>query len=83
MKVTKEVKFIWGVGHKSMWFEMHLPAGLRVKKIEGEPGQQMYFLDEFPTCLKPPFTSFPIDSFTRHDAIHYGVRLTEDQVQNV
>lgn len=79
-KVTKEVRLMFGVSR--MRYEIHLPAGLRVKKIEGEAGRQQYFLDEFPINQKPPFTSFPIDSFVRHDAQHYGIRLNEDEVQD-
>lgn len=79
MKVTKEVKLIFGVSR--MRYEIHLPAGLRVRKIEGD-GTKQYFLSEFPINSKPPFTSFPIDSFIRHDAIHYGIRLNENQVQD-
>lgn len=75
---TKECKIMFGVSR--MRYEIHLPAGLRVKPIKGEPGTQMYFLDEFPVNLKPPFTSFPVDSFVRHDAMHYGIRLSADQV---
>lgn len=81
MKITKEVSLMFGVGYNTQRYEIRLPAGLRVKKIEGEAGVQQYFLDEFPTNLKPPYTSFPVDSFVRHDAIHYGIRLSEDQVE--
>lgn len=81
MRVTKEVKLTFGVSRSR--YEIHLPAGLRVKRIEGEPGVQQYFLDEFPVNLPPPYTSFPIDSFVRHDAIHYGIRLSESETEEV
>lgn len=83
-KVTKETSVMFGVGYNTPKYEITLRAGLRVKPIKGEPGggPQMYWLDEFPTNEKPPYTSFPMDSFTRHDAIHYGIRLTEEQVQD-
>ena len=81
-KVTKEITMLWGVRHK---FEIKLRAGLKVRNttIHGEKlPEGEYFLDEIPTNEKPPYTSFPINSFYRHDAIHYGIRLTEDQVQD-
>lgn len=52
-----------------------LPAGLRVKEVPGERGL-WFWLDEFPTDL------FPTGSMIRHDAVHYGVWLSEDQVQD-
>lgn len=82
--VTKECRVMFGVRHK---VEIHIKAGLRVKLIEGEPmadpNAPMYFLDEFPVNLPAPYTSFPMDSFTRHDAEHYGIRLTAEQVEEV
>lgn len=79
-KVTREIVMLWGVKFP---IEIRLPAGLRVKPVEPYPMQTRpeYFLAEFPVSLPPPYTSFPIGSFYRHDAIHYGIRLTEDQVQ--
>lgn len=84
MKVTKEIKMMWKGGGR-IPFEIQLPAGLKVRPVEPYPTQTQpeYFVDELPTNLKPPYTSFPIDSFYRHDAIHYGIRLTEDQVQEI
>lgn len=80
MRVTKEVRLMWGVRIK---YEIHLPAGLKVKLAEKGPmeTQDTYFLDEFPINLPLPYTSFPMDSFTRHDAIHYGIKLTADQTE--
>jgi hypothetical protein len=79
MKVTKQVKINFGVSN--MRYEIELPAGLRVKKITGEPmadpENPQYFLDSF------PFVLFPVNSFIRHDAVHYGIRLDESQVQDV
>ena len=75
MRVTKEVRTTFGVGRSH--YEIYLPAGLRVRRIEGEPGVQQYFLDEFPVNL------FPIDSFIRHDAIHYGIRLSESETEEI
>ena len=66
MKVTKDITMMWGVRHK---FEIRLRAGLRVRNTNSH-GE------------KPPYTSFPVDSFYRHDAIHYGIRLSEEQVQD-
>lgn len=56
-------------------YTCHLPAGLRVKPVDPlrEPG--VYFLDQLPEWL------FPINSFERHDAYYYGVRLYADQIQ--
>lgn len=58
----------------SMIYDVDLPAGLRVKAIDREPGY--YFLDEFPAAI------FPKDGFMYHDAIHYGIRLHESQVED-
>lgn len=84
MKVTKEIKMMWRGGGK-VAFEIQLPAGLRVRERENYPTKSRveYWLDEIPTHLPLPYTSFPIDSFFRHDAIHYGIILTEEQVQDV
>lgn len=49
-----------------------LPEGLRVAPIPGQVGK--YWLDEFPADL------FPANSMIRHDAVHYGVWLTEEEV---
>lgn len=84
-KVTREVRLTFGVSR--MKYDVHLPAGLRVKPVGDEPmrsqkSEPLYWLDEFPTKAEEPFTSFPINSFIRHDATHYGIRLTEGQVQD-
>ena len=84
MKVTKEVELDWKGGGR-FYRKIRLPAGLRVKPIPFEPmrNEPMYWLDEFPTDLPKYYTSFPINSFERHDATHYGIRLNEEQVQEV
>jgi hypothetical protein len=53
-----------------------LPSGLECVQIK-TPGRwdaPKYWLDEFPENLFPP------DSIEKHDAIHYGVVLMQDQV---
>lgn len=81
-KVTKEITMMWGVRHK---FEIKIRAGRAVRN-ETSHGEKLpdgeYFLEDIPMVEKPPYTSFPIDSFYRHDAIHYGIRLNESQVQD-
>lgn len=54
-----------------------LPAGLRCTPITAGAAAGGYFLDQFPPDL------FPAGSLIRHDAEHYGVRLTAAQVKPV
>lgn len=49
---------------------LDIPAGLRCTATT----KGNYFLDEFPSDL------FPNWSILRHDAEHYGIALTPDQV---
>ena len=69
------IKFSGPLG--KLEYEKDLPAGLRVKSIPvvGTQRPNEYWLDQFPLDL------FPINSFERHDATHYGVRLTREQVE--
>ena len=82
-KVTRDTTMQWGVRFP---FEIRIRAGLKVRNTTSDgrkldPGE--YFLEQIPVIEKPPYTSFPIDSAYRHDAIHYGIRLNESQVQDV
>lgn len=71
---TKSCHVKFGVG--KMHYELDLPAGLQVRPVltgtEGFNGN--YNLDQFPVSI------FPFNSFVRHDATHYGIVLTPDQV---
>lgn len=69
-KVTKELKGFRFKGGSSHGYTIDIPAGLLVKPADH--GQ--YFLDELPLDL------FPVNSFERHDATYYGVRLNEEHV---
>ena len=53
---------------------LDIPAGLVCCQINEGTAKGNFFLEEFPINL------FPINSIVRHDAIHYGVMLTPDQV---
>ena len=52
-----------------------LPAGLRCKVFHTGQGRQGFYLDEFPRDLFPP------SSFIRHDAVHYGVAIPAEAVE--
>lgn len=81
-KVTKDITMMWR-GGGPIAFEIKIREGRAVRNTTSQ-GEKLpdgeYFLEDIPTTEKPPYTSFPLDSFYRHDAIHYGIRLTEDQV---
>ena len=53
-----------------------LPAGLRVQPVyPNQKPPSVYFLDQFPADLFPPF------SFELHDAVHYGIRIPAEFVE--
>lgn len=60
---------------------VNLQKGLKVIPVPDHEG--MYWLDEFPVNNGQVFTSFPIDSFIRHDAVHYGIKLNSSQVEEL
>jgi hypothetical protein len=72
-KKTKSQKVVFKVSR--MVYELDIPAGLRTRLINVGGTKGSYFLDEFPHEL------FPANSFVRHDAEHYGIVLTPDQVE--
>lgn len=53
-----------------------IPAGLRVIEIQSGSTKGQYFLDEFPRDV------FPRGSIARHDAEHYGITYTRDEVED-
>lgn len=61
----------WSVA--SMRYATRVPAGLRVRYLP-DPSGGRYVLDEFPELI------FPLGSFVRHDAEHYGVPLSIDDL---
>ena len=70
-KVTIGSFVEWSVG--KMRYETPVPAGLRVRFLPDHSGGR-YVLDELPEHL------FPIGSCIRHDADHYGLTLTIDDL---
>lgn len=68
MKVTKTEQYKkFGPGLS----EATIPAGLEVREIPNRPGE--YWLDDL--------SIFPRGSIARHDACHYGVKYTENEVE--
>ena len=76
---TRGGEVTFGPGHTPLsTYRLTLPAGLRVKRIEGlgaGSGLGKFWLDEFPVDL------FPLGSIKLHDAVHYGVVLSPEEVQ--
>lgn len=70
-KVTKQCK----VNFRE-YGEIEIPEGLRVTEIKEGSTKGSYFLDQFPANLFPP------NSIIKHDAVHYGVVLSKDQVMD-
>ena len=63
-------------GSTGLYGSVTLPAGLRVVPVyPNEKQPSVYFLDEFPPDLFPPY------SFELHDATHYGIRITPEFVE--
>lgn len=74
---TKECEITWkgGSGPGVPPYTTKIPQGLKARPCEDSSGQ--FFLDELPIDLFPP------NSFERHDATYYGVRLNQDQVEQI
>ncbi len=76
MKVTKATQVHFTAASQTTDYGMiNIPAGLRVREIQTGRTKGMYFLEEFPNDL------FPRNSMIRHDAVHYGITLSADMVQ--
>ena len=71
---TKAVRATFSAGQSH--YAVDLPAGLRcTTSVRTGTGEHIgYYLDEFPIKL------FPARSMIRHDAEHYGLLLTDEQV---
>jgi hypothetical protein len=74
MKVTKELTGIkWGPRHTPLSaYTINIPAGVLVKPIPDRKGE--YWIDDL--------SKLGLGSFEMHDAVHYGIKVTEDQVED-
>lgn len=72
---TKKCTVVYGPGATPLSrYTVEIPEGLQARLIVGGSTDGCYFLDEFPRDL------FPACSFQLHDATHYGVVLSPEQV---
>ena len=72
--VTKAVKVTFG-GGACPEYTVELPEGLKVSSAPaGGSAKAGFWVDEFPEDI------FPKGSMILHDAEHYGIRLTPEQV---
>jgi hypothetical protein len=72
MKTKNIENKVWKRGHST--YTTNIPAGLRVLLLKYPTGNH-YVLDEFPVDI------FPLGSIVRHDAEHYGLPLTPEEVE--
>jgi len=56
--------------------KLFIPKGLAVKFLKDPLGGR-WVLDEFPIKLFPP------NSLIRHDAIHYGITINPENLENI
>ena len=73
MKVTKQHRVKWSVGR--MHYDTTIPKGLRVQFLESPSGGR-WVLDEFPVSV------FPMYTIERSDAIHYGITISEENIED-
>lgn len=58
-----------------MEYSLRLRADMRCRRIDGGSTAGKFWLDEFPADLFPP------NSFVRHDAVHYGIVVEPEEVE--